>query len=86
MDLFATQDNSQLPQFVSQCPDPWALGCDALRVTRVLLVLLKGPKMSLCPFERTFQKDKKDFPKDILNMHMSFKTYSSDYHSLCKYF
>ena len=58
VDLFATQDNSQLPQFVSQCPDPWALGCDALRVTRVLLVLLKGPKMSLCPFERTFQKDK----------------------------
>ena len=46
VDLFATQDNSQLPQFVSQCPDPWALGCDALRVTRVLLVLLKGPKMS----------------------------------------
>ena len=30
VDLFATRENSQLPQFVSPCPDPWALGCDAL--------------------------------------------------------
>ena len=30
VDLFATRENSQLPLFVSPCPDPWALGCDAL--------------------------------------------------------
>ena len=87
MDLFATQDNSQLPQCLS-VSRPLGSGLRCAQGYQSPFGPFKRTKnVLLCPFERTFQKDKKDFQKDILNMHIChFKTYSSDYHCSCKHF